>query len=178
MNSKAEFGGYQITRLTIEPTDRERKKRFLEDELSKKVENEVLIQFKESNIDAKFNCLDSRKRKGANEMNSTAAEVSKKLKSGPELVKSAQSSRSVCRSVSQEVSSDVSNEAPVSHPVVRTAHGVWNSDPKRFLKKNTNNGTKPKVKCSVKSTPERSVLKWLKSAKTSTPVRAEHVCDL
>ena len=62
MNSKTEWGGFKIARLSVEPAEWEKRKQDALELEKAKAEGEALLQFKELNLNNQFNCI-SRKRK-------------------------------------------------------------------------------------------------------------------
>ena len=152
MNSKSEWGGFKMPRLTVEPSEHEKLKIAAAENEKAKIEAEALTKFRDKNINFVPNRLvHCRKREEATttKMHDSAASNAKKLKDDDKC--------------------DVTDRA-LSYT---SARGVWNPDPSRFLQK------KSKKQAKSQSTPTRNsrLLNWLNDAKTSTPAKVETVCD-
>ena len=166
LNSKSEWGGFKIARLTVDPPEWEKKKLSADQTKREKVENEALLQFKEVKLNATSNKKgDSNCRKRPQEM----AEIPKTATGA--VPKRAKSDQAVTGQADSSASQGMLKTMPLK--LVSTRHGVW--DPKKVKI------TKSKKPPAARSDSAEAVKlkKWLNrgSVKTSTPVKHSNVCE-
>ena len=169
MNSKSEWGGFKITRLTVEPPEWQKKKITAAECKREKVENEALLQFKESKLNCPnskdYACRDYRKRK----VEMSSLQCNQVSQPGAK-----------CKRVDSEPKTEPKNSnvslamLKTSTPtMVSTKNGKWqprNSKPKKVKVPKVSKGD------SVSGAKLRG---WLKvgPSKTSTPVKPAKICD-
>ena len=125
LNSKSEWGGFRIARLTVDPPEWQRKKLLADQSKRDRVETEALLQFK----DIKLGTTNNKKfdpccRKRSQEM----AEISEKLTGAvPKRAKNELLEKGPESSESAEVPQGMMRTKPMK--LVSSKHGVW--DPKK-----------------------------------------------